>query len=197
MSALFRKLESPVLTDVAVSWPGNTDAFPRQVPDLYAGEPIVVTAALDAPGGDVIVSGRRGDTPWQARVPLVADGIEPGIGVLWARAKIDALSDAMVGGASESDIRPAIVDVALAHHLVSRYTSLVAVDVTPSVPPGTLVTTSAVPTNLANGMSYDAVFGGLPQTATPAPRMALVGLSLLLIAAVAWRARGRLAAVSS
>ncbi len=197
MSALFRKLESPVLTDVAVSWPGNTDAFPRQVPDLYAGEPIVVTAALDAPGGDVIVSGRRGDTPWQARVPLVADGIEPGIGVLWARAKIDALSDAMVGGASETDIRPAIVDVALAHHLVSRYTSLVAVDVTPSVPPGTLVTTSAVPTNLANGMSYDAVFGGLPQTATPAPRMALVGLALLLIAAVAWRARGRLAAVSS
>ncbi len=193
MSALFRKLESPVLTDLAVTWPNGAEAFPRQVPDLYAGEPVVVTAMMDAPSGDVTVSGRRGDMPWQARVPLAADGIEPGMGVLWARAKIEALTDAMKGGETEADIRPAIVDLALAHHLVSQFTSLVAVDVTPTALPGTVPTKSALATNLPQGMSYEAVFGGLPQTATPAPLMALVGLVALLIALVAWRARTRMA----
>ena len=52
--------------------------------------------------------------------------------VLWARAKIDALMDAGRQGAPEPDIRNAVLDVALTHHLVSKYTSLVAVDVTPT-----------------------------------------------------------------
>ncbi len=197
MGALFRKLESPVLTDLAVTWPGAVEAFPRQVPDLYAGEPVVVTAALASAAGDVQISGRRGDKRWQARMPLASDGIEPGIGVLWARAKIDALGDAMKGGAGESDIRPAIVDVALAHHLVSKYTSLVAFDVTPTAPPGSVAASSALATNLPHGMSYEAVFGGLPQTATPAPLMALSGICALLVAVLAWRARSRIASVSS
>jgi Ca-activated chloride channel family protein len=192
MSALFRKLESPVLTDVSVTWPSGAEAYPKQPPDLYAGEPVVVTAMLDSTASAVTVSGRRGGVPWQASVPLTTDGIEPGVGVLWARAKIDALTDALASGASEDEIRPLVVDVALAHHLASKYTSLVAVDVTPTVPADTLVTTTALPTNLPNGMSYDAVFVGLPQTATPAPQMALVGFIALAIAFVAWRARARI-----
>ena len=48
MTALFRKLESPALTDIAVDWPGGADAWPRLVPDLYAGEPVVVTAQFPA-----------------------------------------------------------------------------------------------------------------------------------------------------
>ena len=30
MGALFRKLESPVLTDIALDWPAGTDAWPRR-----------------------------------------------------------------------------------------------------------------------------------------------------------------------
>ena len=58
------------------------------------------------------------------------------MGVLWARAKIDALMDAGRRGAPEAEIRAAVLDVALTHHLVSKYTSLVAVDVTPTRPAG-------------------------------------------------------------
>jgi Ca-activated chloride channel family protein len=196
MGALFRKLESPVLTDVTVTWPDGSEAYPKQPSDLYAGEPVVVAAALGNGASQVTVSGRRGGVPWQARVPLAADGIETGIGVVWARAKIEALTDAMKGGASEADIRPAIVDVALAHHLVSKYTSLVAVDVTPTVPPGTRVTTTALPANLPHGMSYEPVFSGLPQTATSASLMALTGALALALAFVAWRARARVRSAS-
>ena len=50
---------------------------------------------------------------------------------LWGRSKIDALEDVLRQGGDEPAIRPAVVALAMEHHLVSRYTSLVAVDRTP------------------------------------------------------------------
>ncbi len=186
MGTLFRKLESPVLTDLSIAWPGTADAWPRQVPDLYAGEPVVVVADLASPAGDVTVCGKRGGDAWRATLPLAAGASEPGVGVLWARAKIEALTDTLKEGGSESEIRSAVVDVALTHHLVSRYTSLVAVDVTLTAPAGTMSVAGALPTNLPEGWSYDAVFGGA-QTATPATLHLLLGLALLAIAGFGWR----------
>ena len=57
-------------------------------------------------------------------------------------------------------MRAEIVRVALAHHLVSTYTSLVAVDVTPTAPAGVDVVKTAVPGNLPHGQVFDAIFGG-------------------------------------
>ena len=191
MGALFTKLESPVLTDIAISWPGKTEVWPREPGDLYAGEPIVVVAKTDAPDGSVTITGMRAGVPWSARVPLSAGAFEPGIGVLWARAKIEALTDALRGGESEMDVRKAVIEVALAHHLVSTYTSLVAIDVTPTAPPGTASGKSALPTNLPEGASFEAIFGGA-QTATPATLHLLLGLVTLLLAVIAWScANGR------
>ena len=184
MSALFTKLESPVLTDISVAWPGSAEVWPREPGDLYAGEPIVVVARTDAQDGTVTITGRRAGAPWSAHVPLSGSANEPGIGVLWARAKIEALTDALKSGESETETRKAIVEVALAHHLVSKYTSLVAIDVTPTAPPGTPPATSALATNLPEGWSHDAVFGA-PQTATPATLHLVLGLSLLLLAVIA------------
>jgi Ca-activated chloride channel family protein len=185
MGALFTKLESPVLTDIAIAWPGRADAWPRQVPDLYAGEPVVVVAEVDALAGGVTITGTRGGKPWSASLPLPVAIDEPGIGVLWARAQIEGITDALMGGSPEGEIRKAIVDVALAHHLVSRYTSLVAVDTPATAPPGVGSAALALPVNLPEGGSYDAVFGGA-QTATPATQHLLLGLAALLLAALAW-----------
>ncbi len=104
MTALFRKLESPALTDIAVDWPGGTDAWPRLVPDLYAGEPVVVTAQFPAGtlAGQRRDPGKRAGTGWQALLPVNAGAPEPGVAVLWARAKIDALMDAGRQGAPEA-----------------------------------------------------------------------------------------------
>jgi Ca-activated chloride channel family protein len=196
MSALFVKLESPVLTDIAIAWPGAAEVLPREPSDLYAGEPIVVVAKTTATDGTVTITGRRGGAPWSSQLPLSASANEPGLGVLWARAKIEALSDAQKGGEPEAAIRNGITEVALAHHLVSKYTSLVAVDVTPTAPPGTVAATAALPTNLPEGWSYDAVFG-VPQTATPATLHFLIGLTFLALAVIAWSsAGGRLSATA-
>ena len=190
MGALFTKLESPVLTDIAIAWPGKAEVWPREPGDLYAGEPIVVVAQTDALAGEVTITGRVGGAPWSTRVPLSASAAEPGIGVLWARAKIEALTDAQKGGESEADVRKGIVEVALAHHLVSKYTSLVAIDVTPTAPPGTTSVKTALATNLPDGASYEAIFGGA-QTATPATLHLLLGLVALFLAVIAWSFAGR------
>ena len=66
------------------------------------------------------------------------------------------------------ELKRAVVEVALAHHLVSAYTSLVAVDVTPSRPDGTDLSTREVPLNLPAGWNFDKVFGERPLPAAPA-----------------------------
>jgi len=192
MSALIRKLESPVLTDVRIDWPTAVESYPRQMPDLYAGEPVVLTAAFPPGpvGGTLRLSGRIGAASWEASMPLDGGASQPGVGVLFARDRIESLQDARRNGAAEDDIRREILAVALAHHLVSSATSLVAVDVTPTAPAGVVPVRSGVPGNLPAGLSFDAI-GGVPQTATPAALEILVGLLLLGTALAAHVARRR------
>ena len=183
MTALFRKLENPALTNLSIDWPGGADAWPRLAPDLYAGEPVVVTAQFPAGTlqGNVLISGTRTGAAWSALLPINGGAAEPGVAVLWARAKIDALMDAGRQGAPEHEIRSAVLDVALTHHLVSKYTSLVAVDVTPTRPAGVDASKTALPGNVPEGLTG---FDQLPRTATPAALSISIGLVLLMAAAL-------------
>jgi len=84
-------------------------------------------------------------------------------------------------------VRPSVVQVALEHHLVSAYTSLVAVDVTPTGP--SFVKTAMVKSALPRGYGNNA--GILPQTATESTLELLLGLFALaaaaLVAVIGWR----------
>jgi len=188
MAELFRKLESPVLTDIVIDWPAGSEAWPRQLPDLYAGEPIVASARAPSLDGEVVVRGNFAGKPWRAVLPLSGSGGHEGVHALWARAKIDALADAQVAGADAEEIRAAIVRVALGHHLVSKHTSLVAVDVTPTMPAGTPLQRTAIAGNLPHGTEYEAFFGALPQTATPAALHLAIAFAAALAATLlfAW-----------
>src|SRR5262249_55326051 len=181
MTALFRKLEHPVLAGLAASWDrADVEAWPERIPDLYLGEPLILVARLGAdPRGELRVSGTRGARPWEVALPLDARSDETGIHKLWARKKIGSLMDRLREGADREGVRGAVVAVALRHHLVSAYTSLVAVDVTPTRPDGTPVATGIVPTNLPAGAEYEKIFGGLPRTATPGPLYVALGLACL------------------
>lgn len=196
MAALFAKLESPVLKGVQVAWPQlkggvKVEAWPQRVPDLYLGEPIVISAALTGAAGDVQLSGMNGDLPWKASVPVAAASNGSGMGVLWAREKIGALVDTLREGKSEDEVRPAVVQMALEHHLVSKYTSLVAVDKTPVRRLDDPLRTAALPGNLPDGQVHAAIFGEqqgeLPQGATDARFNLVLGMVLLLLASGLWR----------
>ncbi len=196
MGDLFARLESPVLKNVRVEWPDGTrpESWPERLPDLYLGEPVVVTAALDRAAGEIVVSGLLGDAPWREVVPFSAASNGAGMGVLWARDKIAALMDSLRENASEPEVRAAVVDLGLTHHLVTKYTSLVAVDRTPVRPGAAALKEAAIPTNLPEGWRYAAVFGELPQGATDARFDLAVGSALVLLAAILFGARRRLAA---
>jgi Ca-activated chloride channel family protein len=87
-----------------------------------------------------------------------------------------------VDGADDR-VRPAVIEIALKHHLVSRYTSLVAVDVTPVRPADASLTSHALETNLPQGWDYATVLGA-GQGATPGALHLVLGLTALLAAVV-------------
>jgi Ca-activated chloride channel family protein len=185
MSRLLKTLESPVLTGIEIAWPQGAavEAWPARIPDLYLGEPVVVSARLSGEVDDVSVTGRRGSESWTAAMGIAGGHRGPGAAVLWARRKIDSLQDSLHTGADPEEVRKAVVALGLEHHLVTKHTSLVAVDVTPARPTDALLQTGALPTHLPHGWSYAGVFGQLPQTATDAPLHALVALLAVLLAA--------------
>ena len=185
MEGLFRKLEHPQVTGIEVQWPAAVavDVYPATVPDLYLGEPVTVKAqasgayrATDA----VRISGHSVTGGWSTELPLTSTFDSPGIGALWARARIGDLVDAERRGGGP-EIRQAIVDTAITHHLVSKYTSLVAVDKTPARPPGDPLSSEQVPNLMPYGQSMNAIFG-FPATSTNAPALRLTGVLLLLFA---------------
>jgi Ca-activated chloride channel family protein len=187
MRELFTKIDTPVMADVEMFWPDATvDAVPERVPDLYAGEPVVVTARLGTLAGGLILSGVRANTSWDARVPLAVGRGEAGIRRLWARRTIASVMDDRTRGTQEDDVRRRVLDVALAHQLVSKYTSLVAVDVTPTRPPGSDLLSGAVRANLPAGWRHDTTSGPLPRGGTAAPLHRRIALALAVAAAVVW-----------
>ena len=190
MSALFAKLESPVLKALEVQWPQGlrAESWPARLPDLYAGEPVVVAASLERLEGEVRVSGLRDGRAWEARVPLARNTGATGMGSLWARGKVESLVDSLREGAPEDRVRAEVIALATAHRLVTKYTSFVAVDKTPARPSDAQLKLAALPTNLPEGWEYDKVFGELPQGATDSRFAMLTGALLLLLALAIFRA---------
>ncbi len=161
MTELFEKLENPVMTDLAASWEGAevTDVSPSSLPDLYAGEPVVIAAKVKKTGGELVLSGNLAGQPWLINLPLDKAATGEGIGKLWARRKIREYEGQRYISEDWKNLDSLILKTALAHHLVSRLTSLVAVDLTPSRPQGDNLATRKLPLELPQGWNFDKVFG--------------------------------------
>jgi Ca-activated chloride channel family protein len=134
MNRLFAKLDRPALSDVELQWPAGVEAYPERLPDLYAGEPLLAVARLGTAAGVLKAKGWSPQGEWQDALQLARATPMDGVARLWSRSKIDALEDALRQGADETAVRREVVALAVEHSLVTRYTSLVAVDHTPQRP---------------------------------------------------------------
>lgn len=171
MGELFDKLENPVMTGIAVSFDGTNaeDITPDPMPDLYRGEPVVLTAELDgtSAAGRLQITGKTGSQPWRIEMDIAKASEGKGIAKLWARRKIDDLEANAYAVNDAAALDRQIETVALANHLVSRVTSLVAVDVTPSRPASEPVASTDMPLNLPAGWDFGKVFDEAPHEVIP------------------------------
>jgi Ca-activated chloride channel family protein len=204
MTDLLDRLTRPAVTDLRVRLVGSAaEITPDPLPDLYAGEPLILLARGADLHGSLEVSGRIGGRAWSRSIPL-GEAV-PGLGVarLWARRRISEIEvAAAMGGMEAQAASDAIARLGIDFSLVSRETSLVAVDRTPARPRGARLTREEIPLNLPHGWDFDRLFSGgeageraggaqpgeqsevleLPQAGTDAATLMRGGVALLILA---------------
>lgn len=132
MTALFDRLSMPVLTDIRIE-AGGKEAI---VPDVYAGEPTVVSLKLPLATDLINVKGVAGGTIWAQQLAIGERRDQAGVAKLWARQRIAELMESTVTGADPDRVREQVVDLGVRFGLTSRFTSLVAVEKTPRLAAG-------------------------------------------------------------
>lgn len=127
---LLRRLERPVMTGLRATWASGLrpDVSPDPLPDLHAGEPIVLAARLPSLKGDLTIEGSFRGQPWKAVLRLQDTVPGDGVARYWAKRKIAALDVRRHLGQDPQAVDAAIADVALQHGVVGRMTRLVAVE---------------------------------------------------------------------
>ena len=187
---------------------------PNVISDLYKGEPLVLSYRLidviieslpSSGSGSSInpssssnhlskinILARYQGSAWENALELNAQTRQSGLNVLWAREKISQLTRdkrhasmrTNSSAAEQDEYKSQITETALAHHLVSQYTSLVAVDVTPTRTVEIQSKTRKVANSLPKGTSNQLLQsqGFLPQTATSAQLKIIIGTILIGLA---------------
>jgi Ca-activated chloride channel family protein len=164
----YARIATPVLTDIRLSVEGITleEMFPGEVSDLWDRKPLVFKARYASPGkGKIIVKGFSGGKPYAQTLEVTLPDKEKAnsaLGSLWARAKVDDLMDAdLIGvqrGTLKKETKEEIIRVALAHNIMTQFTSFVAVEET-VVTVGGKPTRVTVPVEMPDGVSREGVFG--------------------------------------
>ena len=149
MNRLFEKLESPALIDIEVNFPPeiNAELALDVIYDLYAGETITAAYKMNALPSSLEIIGKTIDGEFRKNITLNASKNTKGIDILWARRKIDRLTDIHNNAYTRRLLelsKKDIVELALDYHLVSKFTSLVAVDITPIRPETEELVTQAI-----------------------------------------------------
>jgi len=140
MSQLFAQLSRPALTDVAVTW-NTVDVVqsPSVIADLYMDQPLIITSKTPinkATGSPAfVVSGLSGDShnkkTWSEQIKLNDGDQTVGITRLWARNKVEEMTDDLMLGGDYELLKDDIIDFALKHSLITEFTAMVAVDRNP------------------------------------------------------------------
>jgi Ca-activated chloride channel homolog len=172
----YHYIDRAVLTDVVVDY-GDlrvSEVYPSAMPDLFASHPVILHGRYaGTPTGTIEVRGKAGDRAVSTRVDVrqakTRDAPSRVMGTLWARAKVADLEERLWEG-SDPDAQRQITELGLAHDLVTRFTSLVAVDTSRRVgrgDPRTLVQPVEAPegvdVEMAGGVRQEAALELAPE----------------------------------
>jgi Ca-activated chloride channel family protein len=123
-------IQSPLLTDIKTSFDGFDayDVEPIAMPDLFAERPLVLFGKYRKASGSITVRGQtaKGDFKKVIKVKSsMEDEDNSAVKYLWAREKIATLDDY---GKVGTDVKDEVIKLGLEYHLMTQYTSFVAVD---------------------------------------------------------------------
>jgi len=172
MTALLERLKAPAVRELAVRVDGTSlDLTPQNLPDLYAGEPLVLLGKGQELKGTITVSGMVADKPWSQKIDLGKASDSPSVARLWAGRRIsDVEAQRWSRQIEDSAADEAVAKLGLDYGLVTTQTSLVAVDETPTRPEGTRLTKEELPLLLPKGWDFDRLLGrDAPVQAAAAP----------------------------
>ena len=177
----FSQINSPVLTNIQISWEGvgeKPEIYPIAAPDLFANQPLVLFGKKTdrAPGQLRIRGTQAGGTAYEQILPVnfaqsgssrqrestsvsatATDFGNPAVAQLWGRSRIKDLMNQMFGGETKSLVE-AVTNTALTYRLLSEYTAFVAVSEEVRVEPDGSRRRVQVPVELPQGVSYEGIF---------------------------------------
>ena len=165
VNRFYHYIDRAVLSDVRVEWGnlGAAEVFPEELPDLFASHPIIVHGKYrGTPGGPLTVTAKVGardvEIPVSVRQAKVDGQASEVLGALWARSKVASLEEQLWEGSSQG-VQNEITRLGIDFHLVTRFTSFVAVDTSRKVGDGD-PTTVVQPVESPEGVDV-AMAGGV------------------------------------
>lgn len=162
------RMESPVLTDIKVSFDSNSvqAITPQQIPDVFSDHPIVLFGRYDHPGPvKMKISGKVGGRAWSDTIDvnLPDTGFAPSIRSLWARNQVEDLTRIQYMesfmGPSDVNLVDKITNLGLEYGIMTQYTSFVAVE-EKVVNIGGKQRTVRVPVEMTDGVSMESDSSG-------------------------------------
>jgi Ca-activated chloride channel family protein len=133
VSALYGKIDSPVLADVSVNYDGARvrETYPQRVPDLFRGGQVTILGRYDGTGGGTVtLAGRIGkeersftyDVGWgERRGPAF-------LPALWARRKVGYLLDQIRLHGENAELVDEVRRLGKRYGIVTPYTSYLIVE---------------------------------------------------------------------
>ncbi len=130
VSSFYNTIQTPVLTSVSLAFDEGvapSELYPHPLPDLFAGEQLVVTGRYRSGAETAVVlagevNGVQTRTVYAGQ-KLVQAGGEPFVARLWATRKVGVLLDEIRRSGPNPELIDAIVDLSLQYGIVTPYTA--------------------------------------------------------------------------
>jgi Ca-activated chloride channel homolog len=162
------RIQSPILTDIGLDWNGLevSDVYPQRLPDLFAAKPLLVQGRFaSARKGTLRLTGRQAGVYFERSIEVdfsAATSQQEALAPMWARAKVeDLMSQDLMGlqqGRPATETKEQVTKLGLDFHLMTPFTSFVAVEERKAKDGKGLPVLVPVPVELPQGVNHAGIF---------------------------------------
>ena len=167
VSEFYGRIRNPLWTDIRIDWDGMevSELYPAQIPDLFSKTPVLVVGKYKSSGKKNItitgnVNGKQYSQTLNVNFPAKSKANKV-LSILWARKKIHELESGRNFNyySISEEVKQQIINLALKFKLLTRFTSMVAVERDIITDSKLASRTVDIPVELPEGVNFNGVFG--------------------------------------